>query len=172
VITLSVKEASALERQLLNVTGKRASWTRLVGRMQTKICRVHKLEMQACGNGWTEGDDPGESCRGAPCERHAAAIESCDDCLGPDLSAEEWAALDWVLRRRSDPDAGEPELRDGRVHHAHGAEFVEQSARNLVRAVVFRDFLAHEEYAVVVLHLLAERLVQGVTVCNDGHVGR
>jgi len=105
VITLSVKEASALERQLLNVTGKRASWTRLVGRMQTKICRVHKLEMQACGNGWSEGDDLSDSCRGGPCERHAAAVESCDDCLGPDLSAEEWAALDWVLRRRSDPDA-------------------------------------------------------------------
>jgi hypothetical protein len=69
----------------------------------------------------------------------------------------------------ADADAGESELRDRRVHHAHGAELVEQSAAHLVRALVDADFLAHEEDVGVALHLLAERLVEGVAVGEGGH---
>ena len=41
--------------------------------------------------------------------------------------------------------------------------------RHLVGALIHADFLAHEEDAVVALHLLAERLVQGVAVGEGGH---
>ena len=62
---------------------------------------------------------------------------------------------------RADADAGEPEFGDRRVDDAHLAEFLEQALGDLVGAVVHADFLAHEEDAVVALHLLAERLVAG-----------
>ena len=71
--------------------------------------------------------------------------------------------------RRADADAGEPELGDRRVDDAHLAEFLEQAFRDLVCALIDGDFLAHEEDAVVALHFFAERLVEGVAVCDDWH---
>ena len=68
------------------------------------------------------------------------------------------------------PDAGEAELGDRRVHHAHRPELVEQAAAHLVGALIDADFLAHEEDVGVALHLLAEGLVEGVAVGDDGHV--
>jgi hypothetical protein len=35
--------------------------------------------------------------------------------------------------------------------------------------LIDRDLLSHEEYAVVTLHLLAQRLVEGVSVRYDWH---
>ena len=71
--------------------------------------------------------------------------------------------------RRADADAGEPELGDRRVDDAHLAEFLEQTFRDLICALVDGDFLAHEEDAVVALHLFAQRLVEGVSVRDDWH---
>ena len=64
--------------------------------------------------------------------------------------------------RRADANAGEAELGDRRVNNAHRAKFVEQSLRNLVSAVVLRDFLTHEENAFVARQLFAQRLRQSV----------
>ena len=72
--------------------------------------------------------------------------------------------------RRADADAGEAELGDRRVDDAHLAELLEQPLRDLVGALVDGDFLAHEEDAVVALHLLAQRLVQRVAIRDDWHV--
>ena len=71
--------------------------------------------------------------------------------------------------RRADAHAGESELGDRRVDDAHLAEFLEQSLRYLVRALVDGDFLSHEEDAVVALHLFTKRRVQRVSVCDDWH---
>ena len=71
--------------------------------------------------------------------------------------------------RRADADAGEAELGDRRVDDAHLAEFLEQALGDLVRALVDADFLAHEEDAVVALHLFAQRLVERVAVGDDWH---
>jgi hypothetical protein len=59
--------------------------------------------------------------------------------------------------------------RDRRVDDAHLAELGEQPLRDLVGAVVDGHLLAHEEDAVVALHLLAQRLVERVAVRDDGH---
>jgi hypothetical protein len=32
-----------------------------------------------------------------------------------------------------------------------------------------RDFLSHQKYAVVALELLAERLIESVAICENGH---
>jgi hypothetical protein len=72
----------------------------------------------------------------------------------------------------SHADPGEAELGDRRVHHPPGAEFLEQAAAHLVGAVVFGDFLAHEEDPVIALHLLAERLAQRVAIGDHRHAER
>ena len=64
----------------------------------------------------------------------------------------------------ADADAGEPQLGDRRIHHPHRAELVEQSAADLVGALIDPDLLAHEEDVGIPLHLLAECLVEGVSV--------
>ena len=71
--------------------------------------------------------------------------------------------------RRADADAGEPELGDRRVDDAPLAELLEQALGDLVGALVDADFLAHEEDAVVPLHLFAQRLVERVSVGDDRH---
>src|SRR5204863_8013848 len=72
--------------------------------------------------------------------------------------------------RSADADARESELGDRRVDDTHLTELLEQAFRDLVRALVHRDFLAHEEDAIVALHLFAQRLVQRVAVRDYGHV--
>ena len=63
--------------------------------------------------------------------------------------------------RRADADAGEPFLGDRRVDDPARAEPLEHPLADLVGAVVLGDLLAHEEDAVVALHLLGHRLVRG-----------
>ena len=72
--------------------------------------------------------------------------------------------------RGANANAGEAELGDRRVDNSHRTEFVEQSFRDFVRAVVLRDFLAHEEDAVVALKLFAQRLRERVAIGEDCHV--
>ena len=66
--------------------------------------------------------------------------------------------------RGAHADAGEAELGDGRVDHAHLAEFFEEALRHLVGAVVDADFLAYQKDAVVLMHLLAESLIECVAI--------
>src|SRR5262249_45329336 len=71
--------------------------------------------------------------------------------------------------RRADAHAGEAELRDRRVDDAHLAELLKQAFRDLICALIHRDFLSHEEDAIVALHLFAQRLIEGVSVCDYWH---
>ena len=48
-------------------------------------------------------------------------------------------------------------------------ELVEQAGRDLERAVEDADVLAHQEYALVALHLLPQGLVERLAVADDGH---
>src|SRR2546427_1378573 len=63
----------------------------------------------------------------------------------------------------------ESELGDGRIDHALGTELLQQSAAHLVRALIDADFLTHQKHVGVALHLLAERLVQGIAIGQGGH---
>ena len=65
-----------------------------------------------------------------------------------------------AVHRGADGEAREAVLADGRVDDALGAELVEHALADLVRAVVLRDFLAHQEHAVVAAHLLRHRLAE------------
>ena len=71
--------------------------------------------------------------------------------------------------RRPDADAGEAEFGDRGVDDAHLAELLQQSFRDFVRTLIHRDFLTHEEDAVVAVHFFAERHVERIAVGNDGH---
>src|SRR5215207_2924355 len=71
--------------------------------------------------------------------------------------------------RGPDTNARKSELGDRSIDDAHRAEFVEQSLRNLVRSVVLRDFLSHQEYAIVTHELFTKRLVQRVAVGKYWH---
>ncbi len=71
----------------------------------------------------------------------------------------------------ADTEAGEAEFGDGGVEDAAGAELAEQAAGDLVGAVVFGDFLAHEDDGVVAGHFLVEGPVQRIAVGELGHGG-
>ena len=66
---------------------------------------------------------------------------------------------------RANAEPREAHLGDGRVDHAARPELVEQPLGNLVRALVFRDLLAHDEHGIVAAHFLrhgiAKRLAHG-----------
>ena len=71
---------------------------------------------------------------------------------------------------RADADAGEAELGDRSVDDAHLPELLEETFRDFICALIDGDFLAHEEDPIVALHLFAQRLVEGVSVCDNGHL--
>ena len=62
------------------------------------------------------------------------------------------------LHRRADRHADDRLLGDRRVHHALGAEALDEALRDLEGAAVDADVLAEHEDALVALHLFPERL--------------
>src|SRR5262249_48208427 len=70
---------------------------------------------------------------------------------------------------RADANAGKAFLGDGRVDDPAVAEPLEHALADLVGAVVLRDLFPHQKDAVVALHLLGHRLVQGFAKGKDGH---
>jgi hypothetical protein len=63
---------------------------------------------------------------------------------------------------RADAEARKAMLRDRRIDHAALAELLQQFARDLVGALILRDFLAHDEHALVTAHLFGHGIAQGV----------
>lgn len=92
---MSIREASAFRAKC----GQQ--FTATIQRFQTKVCPNHKRQMAACAD-----------CGVQACEEHAFEVETCGRCVGPQLSPEEWLALDWVIRKRTDPDATYDENED------------------------------------------------------------
>src|SRR6267143_1404186 len=71
--------------------------------------------------------------------------------------------------RRSHADARESQLRDWRVDDALRAELLQQSAAHLVGALIDAHLFAHQQDVGIALHLLAQRLIQCVSVSKGGH---
>src|SRR5947209_6391049 len=72
-------------------------------------------------------------------------------------------------RGRADAKAGESRLADRRIDHALGAELVEHSLGDLVGAVVLGDFLSHQEYILIALHLLNHRGAESFSEFQSCH---
>jgi len=71
---------------------------------------------------------------------------------------------------RADRRAGDGHLRDRRVAHAPGTELVEEAARHGVGAAPHADFFAHDEHALVALHLFAQGAAQRLAI-SDRSIG-
>ena len=71
--------------------------------------------------------------------------------------------------RRAHSHADDRVLRDRRVAHALLAELLEQSGGDLEGALEDADVLAHEEDVLVLVHLLAQGLVEGLAIAHGGH---
>ena len=67
------------------------------------------------------------------------------------------------------PMPAKPSSEIGVSMTRRGAEPLEHPLADLVGAVVLGDFLAHQEDAVVALHLLGHRLVRGFAIGKDRH---
>ena len=65
--------------------------------------------------------------------------------------------------------AGEAQFGDGRVQDPFGAVFFQEPAGDLVGAIVFGDFLAHEDDHVVPGHLFVHGPVEGVSIADLRH---
>src|SRR5258708_7358807 len=88
----------------------------------------------------------------------------------PEIPGHELDDRPQAHHRGADADAGESQLGDRRVDHAHLSEFLEQAFGHLVGALVDGDFLAHEKDAIVAGHLFAEGGVQCVSVGDYWHL--
>ena len=53
-------------------------------------------------------------------------------------------------------------LGDRRVDHPAGAEFLQQALADLVGALIFGDFLAHQEHQLVAAHFFRHGVAQGI----------
>ena len=76
-----------------------------------------------------------------------------------------------TAHRRARAQTGETIFGDRRVDDALRAEFLKQTLRDLVRALIFGDFLAHHEDAVVFAHFLGHRIAQGFADGEFHHRG-
>ena len=75
---------------------------------------------------------------------------------------------------RANADTGEAVFGDWGIDHAAGAEFLKQSLRDLVGALILGDFLAHHEDLVVLAHFLGHGIAQGLAHSRGHHrrIGR
>ena len=73
--------------------------------------------------------------------------------------------------RRADAEAGKAVLGDRRVDDALVAEFLQQALRDFVGALIFGDFLAHDEDVAVAAHFLGHGVAQGFAHGHGDHLG-
>ncbi len=71
---------------------------------------------------------------------------------------------DWAqaIHRGANGRAGNRHLADRRIAHAALAEFLQETARDTVRALPFAHFLAHHEDALITPHLFQQSAAQGL----------
>ena len=67
-----------------------------------------------------------------------------------------------AVERRADAQAGKAMLGDGGVDHPAVAELLQQALADLVGALIFGDFLAHQEHQLVAAHFLRHGVAQRV----------
>ena len=72
--------------------------------------------------------------------------------------------------RRADAHSGKSVLADRRIDHSIRTKTIEQTLADLVGAVIFRHFLAHQENVRIALQLFRQRFVQGLSVSDFAHV--
>jgi hypothetical protein len=85
---LTIREASIFEER----TGEH--WEAAIRRRSAQICKLHRVRIQGC-----------RACQRNACAEHASEIEECAQCVSPSFSAREWAAMDYIVRLRTDPEA-------------------------------------------------------------------
>ena len=71
----------------------------------------------------------------------------------------------------ADPETRKAMFRDRRINDTSCAEFLQQFTRDFVSALVFSDFLAHDEDCFVAAHLFCHRVAQGVANSCFGECG-
>ena len=139
-----------------------------VGEDGFRPVRVGGREAARHARGAAEHDRDGElAARHVP---HVGGV--VDDLVDGDPGEAEGHELDdraEAHHRGADADAGEAFLGDRRVDHAAGAELVEEALADLVGPVVLGDLFPHQEDAIVPLHLLGHRLIQGFAIRQDRH---
>ncbi len=67
--------------------------------------------------------------------------------------------------------AGEAMFGDWRIDHAARAKFIQQALADFVGALIFRDFLAHQEHVFVAAHFFGHRIAQGFAHGHGHHFG-
>src|SRR2546423_10855246 len=71
--------------------------------------------------------------------------------------------------RRANSQTGKAILADWSVDNAPGPKAFKQTVANLVGALVFSDFFAHQKNIRITLHFFRERLVECLTICDFSH---
>src|SRR5437773_264182 len=71
--------------------------------------------------------------------------------------------------RRANSQAGKSVLADWSVDNAPWPKAFEQTMADLVGALVFSDFLAHQKNIRIPLQFFRERFIERLTICNFSH---
>ncbi len=161
----------ALE-QALGVVGKGGrddGQRRDVGVPVFRRVGMGRADLQAAAGGTAKNDRNGELAA-----RHVADLRGVvDDLVVGDERKTPGHELDHgpqAVHGRADGQAGETGFADRRVDDPLRAELLQQALADLVGAVVFGDFLAHEHDAVVALHFFGEGLIEGFAVGQGRHI--
>ena len=70
------------------------------------------------------------------------------------------------------PEADEAGFADRGVYDTLAAEAFPEALGDFVGAVVFGDFLAHDDDVFIALEFFGEGVVEGLAVGDDGHAGK
>ena len=69
------------------------------------------------------------------------------------------------------PEPDEASFADRSINNTLVAETLPEALGDFVSAVVFGDFLAHDDDVFIALEFLGEGIVEGLAVSDDGHGG-
>src|SRR5436309_8221840 len=71
--------------------------------------------------------------------------------------------------RRADSEAGKPVLADWSINNPPRPKALKQALAHLVCALVFGDFLAHQENIWIPLEFFRERFIERLTISDFSH---
>ncbi len=104
-------------------------------------------------------------------ERLGSGVDDLVDRLHGEVEGHELDDRLQAGHRGTDADAGEAVLGDRGVDDAASAEFLQQTLGDLVGALVFGHFLAHDEDVVVGAHFLGHGVAQRFANGHGDHFG-
>ena len=157
------------DQQALGVLGRRGRDDLQPGRVHEPrlgVLRVERAAREAAAGGQPDGDVHRQA---LPVVHLAGDVDELVEAAGDEVRELHLADRPHPLDGGADGAADDRRLGQRRVHHAVGAELVDEAVGHLEGAAEDADVLAHHEDALVGAHLLAHRVGDRLQVGHRRH---